>query len=394
MGIKIVVGYGFGDETKGATVDYLAEKDNASLVVRFNGGAQAAHNVVTPDGAHHTFSMFGSGTFVGAKTHLSRFVRVDPYVIWEESHDLYQKGVNRPTDLLSVDENCIITTPFHIAHSRYMAPHHRRGTCGMGVGVSKAYANAFRRNALYAGDLHDRQLTLAKLKLMSSHYKPAVEQTDIIKDVDSELEQMADFYLEFADSVAITNESDWQEMAVKHENIICEGAQGVLLDSHFGFIPYVTSSRTTRQHAMTLFHKSQRTDIKVIGVLRSYMTRHGVGHFPSETPVVGMYTTEKHNSSSGLQGAFREGWLDAMMIHHAMKYGGRPDVWAVSHLDCIKPHTWAVYPEREDTSAPPPPSMTMGIGNEYKLVQWLHETSQVPVAYISHGETRKDRSAI
>ena len=72
----IVVDLGFGDAGKGATVDYLCSPDadlNVSAVVRFNGGAQAAHNVVV-DGRHHTFSQFGSGTFSGVSTILSRSI--------------------------------------------------------------------------------------------------------------------------------------------------------------------------------------------------------------------------------------------------------------------------------------------------------------------------------
>ena len=65
----ITVGLGFGDEGKGATVDYLARSLNADLVVRFCGGAQAGHNVQLPDGGRHTFAQFGAGTFAGARTY-------------------------------------------------------------------------------------------------------------------------------------------------------------------------------------------------------------------------------------------------------------------------------------------------------------------------------------
>jgi adenylosuccinate synthase len=64
----IVAGLGYGDEGKGAVVSFLTEQLRAKLVVRFNGGAQAAHNVVAPDGRHHTFAQVGSGTFSGVPT--------------------------------------------------------------------------------------------------------------------------------------------------------------------------------------------------------------------------------------------------------------------------------------------------------------------------------------
>ena len=75
----LVAGLGFGDEGKGSIVDALVRKHGAHTVVRYNGGAQAAHNVVDLDGRHHTFSQFGSGTFVpGTRTFLSRFMVVNP----------------------------------------------------------------------------------------------------------------------------------------------------------------------------------------------------------------------------------------------------------------------------------------------------------------------------
>ena len=73
MRAYIVVDLGFGDSGKGLLTDYLARHHEAGVVVRYNGGAQAGHNVVRPDGRQHTFSQFGSGTFIpGVRTYLSR----------------------------------------------------------------------------------------------------------------------------------------------------------------------------------------------------------------------------------------------------------------------------------------------------------------------------------
>lgn len=60
--VSVVIGLGFGDEGKGTTVDFLTREKNAKLVVRFNGGAQAGHNVRGPDWTHHCFSQWGAGT--------------------------------------------------------------------------------------------------------------------------------------------------------------------------------------------------------------------------------------------------------------------------------------------------------------------------------------------
>ena len=76
-----VVDLGYGDAGKGTVVDALCAAGPVTAVIRFNGGAQAAHNVVTAGGRHHTFAQFGSGTLQGVPTHLSRFVVVDPLAL-------------------------------------------------------------------------------------------------------------------------------------------------------------------------------------------------------------------------------------------------------------------------------------------------------------------------
>ncbi|MDU0295245.1 adenylosuccinate synthetase, partial [Saccharothrix longispora] len=94
-GHVIVVGLGFGDEGKGAVVDALCHDRPTTAVIRFNGGAQAAHNVVA-DGRHHTFSQYGSGTLAGVPTHLSHHVLVEPIALATETRELEALGVPDP----------------------------------------------------------------------------------------------------------------------------------------------------------------------------------------------------------------------------------------------------------------------------------------------------------
>ena len=115
----IVIGLGFGDCGKGTIVDHLTRAPGAHTVVRFNGGPQAGHNVVLPDGRHHTFSQFGSGTFVGGvQTLLSRFMLVEPYALLNEANHLVQSGVPDPLDRLWIDKRCAVITPAHQAANR------------------------------------------------------------------------------------------------------------------------------------------------------------------------------------------------------------------------------------------------------------------------------------
>jgi adenylosuccinate synthase len=102
----IVLGLGAGDEGKGKVTAALTRENKHILVVRFNGGAQAAHNVVNDDGTHHTFHQFGSGTFEGAATLLSRFMLVNPWTLQKEFSELVGKTGKLQTML--VDKRAVV----------------------------------------------------------------------------------------------------------------------------------------------------------------------------------------------------------------------------------------------------------------------------------------------
>src|SRR5437588_11513640 len=102
----ITVGLGFGDEGKGATVDFLTRQYDADLVVRYSGGSQAGHNVQLPDGRRHTFAQFGAGTLAGRpgsrpRTYLGPGVIIDPPALLREAGHLADLGVEDPAGLLT-----------------------------------------------------------------------------------------------------------------------------------------------------------------------------------------------------------------------------------------------------------------------------------------------------
>src|SRR5688572_10125316 len=112
----VLADLGFGDAGKGSITDYLVRETGAHTVVRYNGGAQAAHRVVTPDEREHIFAQFGSGTFVpGVKTLLSQYMMIDPVAMLNEEEHLYNlgAGVDDAFDRTFVHENAIIITPYH-----------------------------------------------------------------------------------------------------------------------------------------------------------------------------------------------------------------------------------------------------------------------------------------
>ena len=121
MSVFVVLGLGFGDCGKGHTVAYLAQKHNADLVVRFNGGGQAAHNVTLADGRHHTFSQFGSGSFTpGCRTHLSQHMTISPGAMLAEEDHLVRRGVHNAFERITIAETALVTSRFQVAANRLL----------------------------------------------------------------------------------------------------------------------------------------------------------------------------------------------------------------------------------------------------------------------------------
>ncbi|MGI5504902.1 adenylosuccinate synthetase [Lentzea sp. CA-135723] len=331
----IVVGLGFGDEGKGAVVDALCADGSVSTVVRFNGGAQAAHNVIA-DGRHHTFSQFGSGTLAGVPTLLSRHVLVEPIALATESRELEALGVVDPLSLMSIAANALLTTPFHVAANRareYARGENRHGSCGKGIGETAWYGLLARHTkgevvegqevlgypgpAPRVGDCLNPRTLRQRLDVLAKFYEP------LIGDGIS-VDELVLLYRAFADAVRITNDD------LPDGRLVFEGAQGVLLDETYGFHPHTTWSTVVPRNARELLDGSHA---RVIGVTRTYQTRHGAGPLPTEDAAVLARFPEAHNGTGEFQGAWRAGHLDAELLQYAVRCCGGIDGLAVTHLD-------------------------------------------------------------
>ena len=334
----IVVDLGFGDAGKGGVVDHLCRTTGARTVVRFNGGAQAAHNVVAPDGRHHTFAQFGSGTLVpGVRTHLSRFMLVDPLALATEAAHLRGLGVADPFAGLTVDRRAPLTTPYHAAANRLRETARgaaRHGSCGMGVGETAAYALTHPDDAPTAGDCDSPSRLLAGLTLLRDRLSAELGLSAPLGPPPADC---AAAFTAFAACATLTGD-DHLPRVLRTGPVVFEGAQGVLLDEWHGFHPYTTWSTTTFANAETLLAEAGAGGTAVdpalrLGVLRSYTTRHGPGPLVTEDPTLGSALPEPHNGHGRWQGAFRIGHFDAVAHRYALAACGGADALALTHLD-------------------------------------------------------------
>jgi adenylosuccinate synthase len=333
----IVVDLGHGDAGKGAVVDRLCSHPPGGgrpvhAVVRFNGGAQAGHNVVTPDGRHHTFAQFGSGTFTpGVHTHLSRFVLVDPLALAAEAAHLASAGVPGALDRLTVDRDALLTTPYHAAANRLRESARgaaRHGSCGMGIGETAAYALAHPADAPTAGDCAAPRTLRRKLTRLRDRLTAELGPLAAPPVADC-----AAAFTAFADRVGLVS-GDHLARLLRRGPVVFEGAQGVLLDEWHGFHPYTTWSTTTFRNAETLLAEAGQPGRALrLGVVRTYTTRHGPGPLPTEDPALAHALPEPHNRTGPWQGAFRTGHFDAVAHAYAVEACGGVDALAITHLD-------------------------------------------------------------
>ena len=345
-----LLGLGFGDCGKGLFTDALTRSLGAHTVVRFNGGAQAGHNVVLPDGRHHTFSQFGAGSFVdGTVTVLASPVVVHPSAILLEARALDRVGLTDAMTRLMIHGACRVTTPFHQAagrlreHVRGRAAH---GTCGVGVGETVAFALAHADDGLTYTELHSTALAHEKLlriqQILCAEISALLTESLIdsalidewkLLDDTSVSKRWLDQVAPVLRSVKAQSKDATAERLSRPGTVIFEGAQGVLLDEWYGFHPHTswsTISTDAVENVLTAVGVSAK--VEHYGVLRSYLTRHGAGPFPTHDGALNVLA-EPHNSAASWQGEFRRGHPDAVLLRYALDCLGKLDGLLVSHLD-------------------------------------------------------------
>ncbi|MDF2880135.1 MAG: adenylosuccinate synthase [Clostridiaceae bacterium] len=346
--IKVVIGSNFGDEGKGLMTDYLSAGIENAIVVRFNGGAQAGHTIETPDGKRHVFGHFGAGSFTGKPTYLSEYFVVNPMTFEKEINSLNSLGVN---PIVYVDKNCIVTTPFDMIINQAVEAFRgnlKHGSCGLGFNETITRSLEDEKFKITVNDLFNEQLLREKLAIIKEQYNmnrfynlgvsSVPERYCSLLNNEGIIENYIYDINNMLDKIKVRDIGILQEF----DNIIFEGAQGLMLDQGHEYFPYVTRSNTGIKNVVELINRIgfEKEDIEIIYVTRAYLTRHGVGTFPTETrnkPYEKII--DLTNVPNPYQGTLRFGILDIDLlgktIRNDLKYAKSLNFNAKLAITCL-----------------------------------------------------------
>ena len=321
MGRNVVVlGTQWGDEGKGKIVDLLTE--DASAVVRFQGGHNAGHTLVI-DGKKTVLHLIPSGVLrEGVECIIGNGVVLAPDALLKEMKMLEAEGVP-VTERLKLSEACHLILPYHVAldQAREVARGNKAiGTTGRGIGP--AYEDKVARRGLRLGDLLDIERFKEKLKEVMEYHNHALKHYYKAEEVD--YDTVLKDALEMAEvlrPMIIDVPGTLHNLSKEGKNIMFEGAQGTLLDIDHGTYPYVTSSSTSAGGVSTGSGVGPKDLDYILGITKAYTTRVGSGPFTTELfDEVGRHIAEVGQEVGASTGRDRRcGWLDAVSLRRSLQ---------------------------------------------------------------------------
>lgn len=339
MPATIVIGAQWGDEGKGRAVDWLAAR--ADIVARFGGGDNAGHTVQVGEDVFKLHLVPSGILHPNAVCVIGNGVVLNPLKLLEEIDGLKQMGVVVTSDRLIISTRAHIISPAHIALDA--ARERALGDKAIGTtlrGIGPAYLDKTGRRGIRAGQmLHVEDFADALHQQIQHANDILARDSDTVLDANASAQAYVDAaarlkpYLR--DTVVYLN-----EQLRKGAKILCEGAQGTLLDVDHGSYPYVTSSSTTTGGALSGLGIGPKTVDRVYGVAKCFSTRVGGGPMPTELegPLgdrlrgTGENFWDEYGTTTGRPR--RCGWLDAVMLRYSAQVNGFTD-FVVTKMDVL-----------------------------------------------------------
>lgn len=336
MKVDVLLGLQWGDEGKGKVVDVLTPRYD--VVARFQGGPNAGHTLEF-EGKKYVLRSIPSGIFQHGQVNIiGNGVVLDPVLFREEAEDLEKSGVDIKK-ILKISKKAHLIMPTHRlldAANEKLKGSSKIGTTGKGIGPT--YTDKVSRNGLRVGDIfHNFEEKYAAAK--ARHVK-MLEMLDALSDF-SELEaKWLDAINYLKQYELIDSEHYINHLLADGKSVLCEGAQGTMLDVDFGSYPFVTSSNTICAGACSGLGVAPRSIGEVFGIFKAYCTRVGSGPFPTELfDETGSKIRELGHEYGAVTGRERRcGWIDLVALRYAIMLSG------VSQLIMMKSDVLDTFP--------------------------------------------------
>ena len=320
MKVDVLLGLQWGDEGKGKVVDVLTPRYN--VVARSQGGPNAGHTLEF-DGKKYVLRSIPSGIFQHGQINIiGNGVVLDPVLFKEEAMALEESGVDL-RKILKISKKAHLILPTHrlldAANERAKGGA-KIGTTGKGIGPT--YTDKISRNGLRLGDtLHNfRQRYEAARDRHVAMLRAMGEEPEF-----SELEKKWLEAIDYLHTFDIIDSEHYINRCLREgKSVLCEGAQGTLLDVDFGSYPFVTSSNTITAGACTGLGVAPNKIGEVYGIFKAYCTRVGSGPFPTELfDETGRKIRDIGHEYGAVTGRERRcGWSDLVALRYAIMING------------------------------------------------------------------------
>ncbi|MDE6301611.1 MAG: adenylosuccinate synthase [Muribaculaceae bacterium] len=324
MKVDVLLGLQWGDEGKGKVVDVLTPRYD--IVARFQGGPNAGHTLEF-DGRKVVLRSIPSGVFQGNVNVVGNGVVLDPVLFAAEARELIETGTPL-RDILKISKKAHLILPTHRLLDA--AGERAKGTAKIGTtgkGIGPTYTDKTSRNGLRVGDTLEPDFE-QRLKAATDRHLDMLARLDATPDPDK-LEKLQKEWLEAVDFIrnnfeTIDSEHYINKALSEGKTMLCEGAQGTMLDVDFGSYPFVTSSNTITAGACTGLGVAPNKIGDVYGIFKAYCTRVGSGPFPTELfDETGAEIRRIGHEFGAVTGRERRcGWIDLVALRYAIMING------------------------------------------------------------------------
>ena len=327
--VDVLLGLQWGDEGKGKVVDVLTPKYD--VIARFQGGPNAGH---TLEFEHQKYVLrsIPSGIFQGGKVNIiGNGVVLAPDLFMEEAKELEKSG-HELKSRISISKKAHLIMPTHRLLDQANEAARGKGKVGTtGKGIGPTYTDKVSRNGLRVGDILDNFA-----EKYEAHKQRHLEMLKVLGFTNFDITETEQKWMEGIEYMKqfkiVDSEHVINNLLRDNKNILCEGAQGTMLDVDFGSYPFVTSSNTICAGACTGLGIGPNKIGNVYGIMKAYCTRVGSGPFPTELfDEEGKKLRDIGQEYGAVTGRERRcGWIDLIQLRYSIMLNG------VTHLILMK----------------------------------------------------------